>query len=144
MLPLPEGASIFLHVLDENEAQVFARAALALVHADDEADPRELVLLEEMQSEMRLPQVPEEVERDEAIAGLAAVDSPTLARIMLLELVGVAAADEETHPEERTFLLEAARTLRLEPALVETYLDFARRAQSVWKEGRTLILGDES
>lgn len=134
--------AIFLHVLDPDEAQAFAQAALALVHADDEADPRELVLLEDMQSEMRLPTQPALLSHEEALAGLESVESPTLARIMLLELVGVATADEHAHPEEMSFLYRAAETLGLQAALVDAYFDFAHRAQSVWQEGRRLILDE--
>lgn len=133
---------MFLHALDADEATAFARAAMALVHVDDHVDEREVALLEEMQAELGMTVAPEVVTRESALEGLARSPSPTVARIMLLELVGVATADEVDHPEELSFLQEAAVALGLDPALLDDYLDFASRAQGVWKEGRALVLDE--
>lgn len=131
---------MFLHALPQNDRETFVRAAWALIHCDKDVDPREESLLAELHAEMGGIQPIDDVAPDEVISELRDVDGELVGRVILLELAGVAMADEVLHESERDFLVRAAHALGIETDRVDRYVDFADRARGIWVEGRSLIL----
>lgn len=132
---------MFLHVLEGEERDLFAEVAWALIHVDEDVDTREEALLAELQTEMGLDAgQPELWSWDALEPRLRHLESPTVRRVVLLELCGVATADGEVRDHEGEFLTNAAAALRLADATVEEFLEYVGRAHLVWQEGRELVL----
>lgn len=134
---------MFLHVLEGDEARLFADTAWALIHVDDDVDQREESLLAELQIELGVDTAPPELrEPDNLLPRLAQLESPVVRRVMLLELSGVALADEVVHPSERNFLDQIAEALDLADE-TSSFLEYVAEAQSTWRRGRELVIGSE-
>lgn len=134
---------MFLHVLEEDEARLFADTAWALIHVDDEVDQREESLLAELQIELGVDTTPPELhEPDGLLSRLSQLESPVVRRVMLLELSGVALVDEVVHASERGFLEQIADALGLTEE-TSKFLDYVADAQSTWRRGRALVIGSE-
>lgn len=133
---------MFLHILEFDEQKIFSRAAWMLIHLDNDVDAREEALFDELHAELGVERRPALVTRDAALQSLRVIESPTVARVLLLELAGIATADDMIHEEESKFLTDAASVMRIEDGYVREALDFAQRAQAVWLEGRELVLGN--
>lgn len=134
---------MFLHALDPHERRAFALAAVTLVHEDGVLDPRELVLLDAVQQELELDELPEPASWDHVSAQLAGVTDGGAQRIILLELAGVSTSDAEVHEDELAVLRTIAGRWDLEEGLVGEFLEFAARAHALWEEGYRLVGGEE-
>ena len=131
---------MFLHVLDEAEQRLFAQVALRIVHADNNLDPREVALLEALQLEMGLEEMPTAAAHGEdELSDLEEIESRTVARVFAFELAGVVIADGNVHEEQRAILIEVTGRLGINAEETERFLDFALRAHSYWEEARELV-----
>src|SRR4051794_8005882 len=105
-------ADVFLHSLSGPQKQLFCKAALSLMHADDVVHERERDVRDALAREMWLTAFPSEVTRfEELSAELKSLAGNPEARIVLLELAGVALADGELHASELRWLGEVAAAL---------------------------------
>ena len=131
---------MFLHLLTDRQQQIFSRAALAVIRADEVLHARELELCEALAREMGRQDFPS-IESDEDLIAseLEEIAEPVAARIFLLELAGIAVVDGELDPREHELLERLATALKNQPAVVELMLDFAVRAHRMSDEARMLV-----
>jgi hypothetical protein len=130
---------MFLTLLTPQQAGLFARAARMLIHADQVVHEKEFALLEAIQAETGLSELPEIGDSESLLSALdGALQEPTQRNTFLLELAGVAAIDADEHLAERELLAEIAQRLGLTKRLDE-FLCFARDARELANRGQTLI-----
>jgi uncharacterized tellurite resistance protein B-like protein len=134
---------VFLNLLTAEQQLAFARAAVFMVHVDGNIDEREMILLDQIQHETGLPEMPPTPPEELIISDLQVFESPVSKRIFLLELVGIVTADGDRHEDELEPMKSWARGLGLDPGILGSYLDLAERAHAVFHDARDLIL-DES
>lgn len=136
---------VFLHSLSEPQKQLFCEAALALIHADHVVHERERDVREALMREMWLTAFPSEVRPvDELIPDLKRLAGKPEARIVLIELAGVALADGELHASELGWLRQAAEALAISDDELGRFCDFAASAAEIAAEGRMLVFEPEN
>src|SRR3954466_2703461 len=120
---------MFLHALSEGQKQLFCRAALSLIHADQMVHEREQDLRDALMREMWLHSFPTEVTAVQDLASeLKPLAGTPEARVVLIELAGVALADGELHASELDWLRQAASALQVSEDELGRFCDFAASA----------------
>lgn len=131
---------MFLHLLDEPSRAIFMGLAHAIAAADGLPDPRERLHLEGVLRDLGLSAWPEApLAQDEALERLGDLDDPLRARVILLELAVLSAADGLTSRSELVLLAEVAARAGVERREVTRIIDYARRRIDLLQEGRSLI-----
>lgn len=136
---------MFLHLLNDSEKRLFALAADHLIAADEILHELELEVQESLEKELGIPWPHESATIwSDALLELGQVQTSVSKRVILLELSGVAYADQEIDPREIELLSAAARAMGLSRSDLEDTLDFAPRAHSIHAEGQRIVLGAKS
>ena len=131
--------SLFLHLFTTEQQIAFARIAVHMVHVDGTINEREAVLLDELQQEMDLAELPPEPSADLVEEDLRVFDDPISRRIFLIEVASIVTADAENHPVEVATLEGWAERLGESRDTVSTYLELSERAHAVYLEAQTLV-----
>jgi hypothetical protein len=117
----------------------FARIAVYMVHVDGVVNAREAVLLDELQQEMDLVELPPAPSTELVEEDLRVFDDPISRRIFLVETASIVTADDENHPDEVAALERWAERLGERPDTVALYLELSERAHAVYREARALV-----
>jgi uncharacterized tellurite resistance protein B-like protein len=132
---------LFLHLFTAEQQIAFARLAMFMVHADGEVDERERVLLDELQQEMGLVELPPVPSTELVSKDIGIFDDAMSRRIFLLEMSSIVTADGERHEAELASIRSWAQHLGEDEALVERYLDISDRAHEVYREAHEAVFG---
>ena len=136
---------MFVAMLEEEQRRVLLRAAALLAEKDGARPEAEDELLETLNIEAGLAEVPPTPESDEELfseAGAAFREDATARNILLLELAGVAIIDGGAQRQEVDFLTAVAHHVGAEETLVGQALEFGERAKALLDEGRAFIVSD--
>lgn len=130
---------MFLHLLTAEQQIAFARLAMLMIHTDGEVDERERVLLDELQQEMGLVELPPVPSADLASMDIGIFDDAICRRIFLLEMSSIVTADGARHEAELALIRAWAQQLGEDVVLVNLYLDISNRAHDVYREAHEAI-----
>ena len=122
---------MFLSLLDPAQRVLFTRAARLLIEADAIAHEHELEMLDAIQSETGLTEIPEPGDADElAEQAVALLTDATQRNAFVAELAGVAVIDGDEHGAERELLQRFADVLG--SAIVSTSSLPSRTTRAIW------------
>lgn len=130
---------MFLNLFTAEQQIAFARIAVYLVHVDGVLDEREEVLLDELQQEMGLAELPPYPDEELIESDIGIFDDSVSRRIFLLELASIVTADEERHENELAALERWCDRLGEDPSALPRFLDLSDRAHAVYREARDLV-----
>jgi hypothetical protein len=112
-----------------------------MIRVDGVVDERERDLEESLRREVGAAQAADELPSAERLATL--FESPPAARALIIELAGVALADEHLHDLELELLEQTARAVGIGPEVLDACLDYVQRAHQLIAEGQLLILDED-
>lgn len=131
---------MFLGLLNPEQHAVFCRVALHVMRANSVIDQREANFLEAAVQEMGLDELPEPAgSLDELLGEVAIFDSHVEKNILLVEVVGVAAADGDFQAEEMQVIEAICDVLAIDKGKIDRCKAFARRAIDLMDEGKSLV-----
>ena len=134
-------------MLSQDQRRVLLRTAAILAERDGVRPDVEDEILEALNVEAGLAEIPPTPESDEELfseATAAFQNDATARNVLLLELAGLALIDGAAQPEEIDFLNAIAQHLGAEEALVGRALEFGERAKMLLDDGREFIVSDGS
>lgn len=132
---------MFLYLFTVEQQIAFARLAMFMVHADGVVDERERILMDELQQEMGLIELPPVPSIELVAQDLGIFDDRRSRRIFLLEMASIVTADGERHETELASIRSWARRLGEDDALVERYLEISDRAHEVYRDAHDAVFG---
>lgn len=131
---------MFLNLLTPPQQRVFIQAARAVAEQDRVVEAVERSLLDALQAECGLDELPDREELTEvATEAVKVLDSDVAKRVFVLELAAVAVIDGDAHPSEVRLLEVLAGGLGIGAADLKAMFAFAGRAQKLAAEGQRLI-----
>jgi hypothetical protein len=138
---------MFVAMLEQEQRRVLLRAAATLAERDGARPDAEDELLDALNVEAGLSEVPPVPDSDEELfaeATEAFGGDQTARNILLLELAGVALIDGGAQPEEIAFLASLAERLGADEAVLARALELGERAKALLDDGRAFIISDVS
>lgn len=131
---------MFLGMLTTEQQNAFCQVAVYIMRASGVVDQRETNFLEAAMQEMgveSLPPPPSSLE--EVLAAVKVYDSLVAVNILMVEAVGVSAADGAFQPEEMRIIEAIGDALNYDRAKIDRCKAFARKAHELMEEGRLLV-----
>jgi tellurite resistance protein len=138
---------MFIHMLDLDQRVALLRASSTLAEIDGAHPERERELLEALNVEAGLDEVPPQaVGPDELFRAIDAAygDQPTARNVLILELAGVTVIDGDASADEVAFISEIARRLGGDTTLVTKAIEVAESALHLAQDARTFIATEDS
>lgn len=126
---------MFIQMLDQKQQSVFLALAYKMAHADGVVVPEEKARLQAIEAQMP------GIRPDEAgIASIASIFVTRQAKVaMLLELAGVAMADETIAGEENALLQEVSATLSINSGELNDLVSWVSRAFYLFREVQSFM-----
>lgn len=131
---------MFLNLLTPPQQRVFVQAARAVAEQDRVIEAVERSLLDALQAECGLDELPDREPLSEVAAeAVKVLDSDLVKRVFVLELAAVAVIDGHAHPSEVQLVEVIAGGLGISEADLTEMFGFAGRAQALAADGQRLI-----
>ena len=133
---------MFLHLLTPEQRETFFHAGTLLAHVDG-MDPREAVLLEQAQLEwgVEVDHGLSELGEDKIIEALGGLDPLYVRNVMLVELAGIAVADEKVSSQELELFGRMCEALGADHETSQAGLELAGRWRELTNESDSFIAG---
>lgn len=131
---------MFLNLLAPAQQQLFIELARAVAEQDGIVAATEQVLLDAVQAECGVAELPAVRDLDAVLADVpAAFDGEATRSVLVLELAGVALIDGDAHPAELGIVAEVAETVGMTPEKLRECVGFAERSRQLVMDGQLLL-----
>lgn len=126
---------MFIQMLDEKQQSILLALTHKMAHADGAFAPEEKARIQAIQDQM-----PGVKPLEMALSDISAIFATKQAKVaMLIELTGVAMADETIADEENTLLLEVAKSLAIDADELDEITSWVSRAFYLFREVQSFM-----
>jgi len=133
---------MFIGLLNKDQQEALCSIIQYVAAIDGENDVREEMLVSALLAESNLDNVPAVAADQDAVeALLGRFDTPVARHALLLEIMGVALADDILHETEIKAILAVADALKVDRSWIERARDYVQRAIDTQHEGHDLLRG---
>ena len=124
---------MFVTNLNEKQQSILLELATNLIAADGIVDSKEQLMLSTLQAQCHPNVKPESASQTKLID---VFDSTAAKSSLLLELIGLAHADDQYHETEKNFIYEVASTFNIDNSTLEDMETWVNRQMLLVKEAQ--------
>ena len=133
---------MFIGLLNKDQQEALCSIIQFVAKLDGNDDVREELLVSALLAESILDKLPETaVDQDAVEALLGNFDTPVAKHSLLLEMLGVALADNNLHETEIKAILAVADAMKIERSWIDRGRDYVQRTLEIQREGNDLLRG---
>lgn len=131
---------MFLNLLNPTQQQLFIELARAVAEQDGIVAETEQVLLDAVQAECCVAELPAVRDLDAVLADApTAFDNEATRSVLVLELAGIALIDGDAHPTELSVVASVAEKVGMTEEKLEECFGFAERSRQLFLDGQMLL-----
>ncbi|MDF1564516.1 MAG: TerB family tellurite resistance protein [Deltaproteobacteria bacterium] len=133
---------MFIGLLNKEQQEALCSIIQFVAKIDGADDAREELLISALLAETSLDTMPATADDQDAVEALLdRFDTPVARHSLLLEMMGVALADNNLHEAEVKAILAVADALKVDREWVDRGRDYVQRTLELQREGNDLLRG---